>query len=101
MFYVTLDEFHRADKLYRHKIGTDPKDDTLIFHESDDTYSLSLFKARSEEYIMTYHSSTLSQEMRFIPTGKPDSALQVLQPRQHGLEYYATHHGDSFYIITN
>ncbi|MFN3492617.1 MAG: prolyl oligopeptidase family serine peptidase, partial [Anaerolineales bacterium] len=52
-------------------------------------------------YIMTYHVSTLSQEMRFLPTGQPDSALQVLQPRQHGLEYYATHHGDSFYIITN
>lgn len=101
IFYITLDEFHRADKLYRHKIGTDPKNDILIFHETDDTYSLSLFKTRSEEYIMTYHASTLSQEMRFIPTGKPDSALQVLQPRQHGLEYYATHHGNSFYIITN
>ncbi|MBL8098822.1 MAG: S9 family peptidase [Anaerolineales bacterium] len=101
IFYITLDEIHRADKLYRHKIDTDPKDDVLIFHENDDTYSLSLFKTRSEEYIMTYHYHTLSQEMRFIPTGKPDSALQVLQSRQHGLEYYATHHGDSFYIITN
>jgi len=101
IFYITLDEIHRASKLYRHKIGTDPKEDILIFHETDDTYSLSLFKTRSEEFIMTYHASTLSQEMRFIPTGQPDSALQVLQPRQHGLEYYATHHGDSFYIITN
>lgn len=101
IFYITLDEIHRAAKLYRHKIGTDPKEDILIFHETDDTYSLSLFKTRSEEFIMTYHMSTLSQEMRFIPTSQPDSALQVLQSRQHGLEYYATHHGDSFYIITN
>lgn len=101
IFYITLDEIHRASKLYRHKLGTDINNDGLLFEETDDTFSLSLFKTRSEDFIMTYHVSTLSQEMRFIPTGKPDSALQVLQPRQHGLEYYATHHGDSFYIITN
>jgi oligopeptidase B len=101
IFYITLDEIHRADKLFRHKLGTDPKEDKLVFHETDETFSLSMFKTRSEDYIITYHANTLSQEMRFLPAGQPDSALQVLQPRQHGLEYYATHHGDSFYIITN
>lgn len=101
IFYITLDEYHRAYKLLRHKIGTDPKQDVLLYTETDDTFSLSLFKTRSEDYIMTYHYNTISQEMRFLPTGQPDSALQVLQPRQHGLEYYATHHSDSFYIITN
>lgn len=101
IFYIKLDEIHRASKLYRHKLGTHPKQDVLLFDETDDTYSLSLFKTRSEDFIMTYHASTLSQEMRFLPTSEPDSALQLLQPRQHGLEYYATHHGDSFYIITN
>lgn len=39
--------------------------------------------------------------MRFIPTDQPDSEPKVIQPRQPGLEYYAGHHGDSFYIITN
>ncbi len=101
IFYVTLDEIHRASKVYRHKIGSDPKEDVLIFHETDETYALSIFKTRSEAYIMTYHYNTLSQEMRFIPAHKPDSALQVLQSRRHGLEYYAAHHGDSFYIVTN
>lgn len=101
IFYITIDEIHRPYKLYRHKIGTDPKEDVLIFHETDDTFSLSLFKTRSEEYIMTYHISTLSQEMRFLPTETPESDLRILQPRQPELEYYATHHGDSFYIITN
>lgn len=101
IFYVTLDEIHRASKVYRHKIGSDPKEDVLIFHETDETYALSIFKTRSEAYIMTYHYNTLSQEMRFIPADKPDSALQVLQPRRHGLEYYAAHHSDSFYIVTN
>jgi len=39
-FYLTLDEYHRADKLHRHKLGTDPSQDTLVVHEKDDSYSL-------------------------------------------------------------
>ncbi|MBL8077637.1 MAG: S9 family peptidase [Anaerolineales bacterium] len=101
IFYVTLDEYHRADKLHRHILGTDPKEDKLIFHEKDDTFSLSMFKTRSERFIMTYHYNTLSQEMRFISPDEPESDLTILQPRQPGHEYYATHQDDSFLIITN
>jgi oligopeptidase B len=101
LYYLTLDEYHRADKLLRHKLGRDQSQDVLLFHEADDTFSLSLHTSRSKEYLMIYHYNTVTQEMRFIPTDQPDSQPRVIQPRQHGLEYYAGHYGDSFYIITN
>lgn len=101
IFYLTLDEYHRSHKLFRHKLGTDPALDVELFHEADETYSLSLHKSRSKGYIMLYHYNTETQEMRFIPTGQPDSNPQLIQPRQHRLEYYAGHHGDYFYILTN
>lgn len=101
LFYITLDDYHRACKLYRHTLGTNPSEDILVFHEEDDTYSLSLFKTRSEKFIMTLHYNTLAQEIRFIPTDQPDLGLRILQPRESKLEYYATHHGDSFFILTN
>jgi oligopeptidase B len=101
IFYLTLDEYHRADKLFRHKLGADRKQDVLLFHETDETYALSLHKSRSKKYIMLYHYNTLAQEMRFIPTDEPDSAPRLIHPRQHGLEYYAGHHGNYFYILTN
>lgn len=100
-YYLTLDEYHRASSLYRHKLGTDPKQDVLLFRETDDTYSLSLHKSRSKAYILLHHYNTISQEMRFLPADQPDSELKVIQPRQHRLEYYAGHHGDFFFIITN
>ena len=31
IFYSKLDEFHRPRKILRHKIGSSPKDDELIF----------------------------------------------------------------------
>jgi oligopeptidase B len=101
LYYVTLDPSHRSDKLYRHKLGTDPATDVLLLHEKDETYSLMLFKTRSQGLIMTYHYNTLSQEMHFISADEPDSEPKLIQSRQPGLEYFATHHGDSFFIITN
>lgn len=101
LFYILLDEAHRAYKLFRHQLGTNPTEDTLIFHEQDDTYGLSLYKTRSERYIMLYHYNTLTQEIHFISADNLETELNILQPREYGIEYYATHHGDSFFIITN
>jgi oligopeptidase B len=101
IFYILLDDFHRPSKLFRHQLGTDPAKDFLIFHEEDDTFGLSVFKTRSQGFIMTYHHNTLSQEMRYIAADQPETELHILQPREAGLEYYATHHGNSFFIITN
>ena len=100
-FYITPDEYHRPDKLKRHKLGEDPKDDPLIFHETDDAFTLSIYKPRSEKFVMIYQYSTLEQEIRFIPSDQPDTEPRVIQHRQPNLEYYASHHDDSFLIITN
>jgi len=100
-FYITNDEIHRPDKLWRHKLGTDPQKDILVLHEEDDTFSLSIYKTRSEKFIVTYHYNTISQEARFIPTDQPDSEPRIIQPRKPNLEYFATHHNDSFLIVTN
>ncbi|WKZ34238.1 MAG: S9 family peptidase [Anaerolineales bacterium] len=101
LFYITLDEYHRADKLHRHKLNTDPNQDVLLFHETDDTFSLSLYKTRSRAFLMLHHYNTISQEMRFLPTDQPDSEPRLIQPREPKLEYHAGHHGDFFYILTN
>lgn len=101
VFYLLLDVIHRAYKFYSHEIGTDPLNDKLLFHEEDATYSLGLYKTRSESYIMLYHYNTLGPETHFISADSPNLGLQIISPRQHGIEYYVTHHKDSFFIITN
>ncbi|MBM4426660.1 MAG: hypothetical protein FJ031_05425, partial [Chloroflexi bacterium] len=60
LYYITLDEYHRANKLFRHTLGTDPKQDALLFQEMDETFSISLHKSRSKDYLMLYHYNTLS-----------------------------------------
>jgi oligopeptidase B len=101
IFYTTLDDTQRQYRLFRHKLGTDPAQDALIWQEDDETFSLYLSKTRDDAYIMTYHYSTTTREMRFLSADRPHEALRVIQPRIKGLEYFAAHHKGRFFIVNN
>ena len=101
VFYTILDEAQRPHKLFSHKVGTDTAQDKLIVHEDDETYFLFMFKTRDDAYIMTYHYSTTTREMRFLPADHPAESLRMIQPRIQGLEYFAAHHNGKFFIVHN
>ena len=101
VFYVTLDEAQRPYKLYRHLLGTDPKEDAMVFHEADESFYLFVLKTRDDAFIMTYHLSTTMREMCFLSADAPAGELKVLQPRRKDLEYVAAHHKGRFFIVHN
>lgn len=101
IYYITLDAALRSDKLYRHKIGSDPANDELLVYEGDASYFLWMYKTRDDRYIMTYHHSTNTREMRFLSADDPNSEPRVMQARVTGLEYFAAHHNGKFYIVNN
>ncbi len=43
LFYTRQDEVTlRADKIFRHKLNADSKDDVLVYNETDDTFNVSV-----------------------------------------------------------
>jgi len=102
LFYTRKDEVTlRSDKVYKHKLNGDVKDDVLIYHEKDDTYSTFIYKEKSKKYLVIGSSSTLTSEFRILDAKKPDEEFKVFQKRTRGLEYSISHYGDSWYIVTN
>lgn len=101
VFYIRKDASLRAFQIYRHKLGTDPENDILIYHEKDETFDVSLFKTKSLKYIFIASSSTNEDEMRFIPANDVFADWKLIQPRTEDLEYSVEHYQDDFYIITN
>ena len=101
IFYGTLDEAKRPFKLYRHKVGSDPAQDALVFLEEDETFFLFPHKSRDNAYIITDHISTLTTEVRYLSADQPEGELKVVSPRRHGIEYTAAHHKGTFFIFTN
>ena len=101
LYYLTLDASERPFKLFRHTLGTEPDQDTLVFHEEDESCFLFIHKARDDRYIFTNHHGTRTTEMRFLAADQPDGELKILSPRKEGVEYFSAHHEGHFYIVTN
>ena len=91
----------RSYQVYRHRLGTDPADDVLVFEETDETFHVDVFKTKSKRYIMISSEQTLTSEYRFLPADEPDGDFAVLQPRERKHEYSASHFEAHFFILTN
>lgn len=102
LFYTRKDDLTlRADRVFKHTLGSDPNTDTLVFHETDETYNTYVYKTKSEEYLVIGSSSTITSEFQILDANHPEGNFKVFQPRRRGLEYDIYHFGDYFYIITN
>ena len=55
---VTLIE----NKVFKHKIGTDPEEDVLIYEENDSEFHLHIYESRTKKYLNIYTSKTESSE---------------------------------------
>lgn len=91
----------RSEKISRHEVGTDSKNDVLIFHEKDDTFNTFVYREKSKKYIVIGSSSTLTSEYQILKSDNPNGKFSIFQKRTRGLEYDISHYGDSFYIVTN
>ena len=102
LFYTRKDEVTlRSDKVYKHKLGADPANDAIIFHEKDDTYNTFIYKEKSRKYLVIGSTSTLTSEFRILDAKNPDGEFTMFQKRTRGLEYGIAHYEDKWYIVTN
>jgi len=101
LFYTRVDENHRPSKVFRHKVGSEPAEDVLVYEETDMRFFCGVGRSRSGDYIFISAGMNDQDEVRFIPTSAPDSAPTLITPRQDGLEYNVEHQGGRFLIHTN
>lgn len=91
----------RSFQIYRHSLGTEGGQDELVYEETDETFSASVFKTKSKRYLMITSHQTVSTEYRYLDANDPLGEFQVLVPRERDHEYAVDHYQDTFYIRTN
>ena len=101
LFYTVEDSAKRQYRLYRHKIGTDTKNDALVYEEKDERFDVYVEKTRSGKYLLMLSGSHTTSEARYLEAGNPAGEWKLMAPRQQDIEYYPDHLGDRFYIRTN
>ena len=100
-FYTILDYAKRPYKLYRHVLGSNPKDDVQIYSEKDEAFNVAIYKSKSRDYFFMSLDSSTTSEIYYLKVSTPTGAFTLVHPRQHEMEYSLDHHGDYFYIVTN
>jgi len=90
-----------SEKIKKHKLGEDSGADLIVYEEQDKSNYIWVDKSKSGKYIFIYSSATLSSETWMIHSDKPDSELEVFQPRMKEVLYSVVPLTDKFLIVTN
>jgi len=101
LYYATLDETMRPYRLYRHLLGSDQRNDTLLYEEKDLAYYLNLSKARNKRHILMNLESNSSNEIWSLEADRADAQFVLLKPRKSQVKYYIDYQDDRFFILTN
>lgn len=101
-FYTMKDSLTlRSDRILKHKLGTDPANDELVYTEKDETFSTGITKTKSKKFLVIYSASTLTNDYQILDADQPEGKFRRFSPRERGIEYSITHFKDRFYVVTN
>lgn len=101
IFYTTLDEQHRPDKVFRHALNTPRDRDVLVYQEKDNGFFVSLDRTESNRFILISAHDHTTSEVHYVDAYYPQQALRIFEPRQQDVEYSISDHDDRWYITTN
>ncbi len=104
IYYVTVDDSWRSDKVWRHRLGTAQDADELVHHETDERFFVGVGRSRSDRFLMIAAGSKTTSEYRFLDADDPDAGFQVFAARCEGLEYSLDHAvlaGEDRFLVTH
>jgi len=100
IYYVKQDtETLRWDSVWVYDI--EKNENKRIYFENDETFSVSVSKSNTEDYVFIDITSTLTTEVRYIKLNENPFEAKVFRYREKGLEYSIEDGKDCFYIIHN
>lgn len=102
LFYSRKDSVTLLPRwVMKHKLGTSPKKDVLVYEEPDDTFYTTIYKTKSNKFLVIASGSTLTNDYQILDANTPDGKWKSFTKRERGLEYSIDHYQDKFYIVTN
>jgi oligopeptidase B len=100
-YYTPLDKYHRSKKIYKHILGTQLKDDELIFEEKDNSFSVNISITSDEKFfVITTSDSNTVEEYFFSSMGKKNIP-QLFMCREKGIRYSIDSWKNHWYVHTN
>ena len=101
IFYSKLDNNHRPRKIFRHKLGTNPKDDELIFEEKSEAFTVGIGLSSDEKYFFITTSDHNTSEQYYFSVNDSNPKPKLIKKRERGILYSVNSWDNKFYNHTN
>ena len=101
IFYSKLDNNHRPRKIFRHKLGTNPKDDDLIFEEKSEAFTVGIGLSSDEKYFFITTSDHNTSEQYYFSVNDSNPKPKLIKKRERGILYSVNSWDNKFYNHTN
>jgi len=101
IFYSKLDENHRPRKIFRHKIGTTVKEDTLVFEEKSEAFTVGIGLSSDEKYYFIATSDHNTSEQYYFLVDEKNPKPKLIKERKKDIIYSVSSWNGCFYNHTN
>ena len=101
IFYSKLDKNHRPRKIFRHKIGTTVKEDTLVFEEKSEAFTVGISLSSDEKYFFVTTSDHNTSEQYYFSVDEKDPKPKLIKQRKKGIIYSVNSWDGFFYNHSN
>ena len=101
IYYAKLDEHHRPRKIFKHKIGTTVEEDTLIFEEKSEAFTVGIGLSSDEKYYFIVSSDHNTSEQYYFSVDEENPKPKLIKKRKKGIIYSVSSWNGYFYNHTN
>jgi oligopeptidase B len=101
IFYARLDESLRPSRIYRHRLGTPPSSDALVYEERDPAFWTSIESTLDGRFVLVRTRTKDTAEVWMLDAARPGGDFRVVAPRRAGHDYDVEHRDGTLYVRTN
>lgn len=99
--YARVDDAWRAHELWRHQLGADQAEDTLVLAEPDERFRLDAEESRDRRLVVITAASRQTTECHLLDVAEPTGAPRCITGRREGIEYDVEVADDRLFIVHN
>ena len=101
IFYSKLDENHRPKKIFLHEIGTNPTKDKLVYEETIERFSVSIYPTSDEKYFVISTGDHSANKLYILKKEKGKLKLNLFKQFKENISYSIDSWENFFYLHTN
>ena len=102
LFYTVEDEVQKRQfQLWRHRRGTSPANDVMVYQDDDERFNVGAGRTRDGKYLVMESASHTTTESWTLPANEPEGRFTLVSPREDEHEYSVDHRNGLWFIRTN